>query len=104
MGKKALWIAQLLAALRYRLSSQPVSLKFDNKGSILLTANPEFYQRTKHIEVRHQWIRKKVESKKIAIIYISIKDMVADRLTKALQPKPFRLFRAMIGMKYQNRW
>lgn len=41
-GKKALWVAYFLAALRYRLSNQPVSLKADNKKAILQTANPEF--------------------------------------------------------------
>ncbi len=66
-GKEALWIAQFLAALGYRPPSQPVSLKADNGGAILLTANPEFHRRTKHIEVRHHWIRGKVESKEIAI-------------------------------------
>ncbi len=97
-GKEALWIGQFLAALGYRLPGQPVSLKADNRGAILLTANPEFHRRTKHIEVRHHGIREKVESKEIAITYVSTKDMVADGLTKALDPKPFKAFRAMIGM------
>ncbi len=52
--KKALWIGIFLAALEYKLPGQPVSLKADNKGAILLTANPEFYLGTKHIEMRHQ--------------------------------------------------
>ena len=51
--KEALWIGRFLAALGYRLPSQPVSLRADNRRAILLTANPEFYRRTKHIEVRH---------------------------------------------------
>ena len=97
-GKEALWIGRFLAALGYRLPGQPVRLKADNGGAILLTANPEFHRRTKNIEVRHHWIREKVESKEIAITYISTKDMVADGLTKALDPKPFKEFRAMIGM------
>ena len=93
-----MWIAQFLAALGYKLPSQPVSLRTDNRGAILLTANPEFHRRTKHIEVRHHWIRKKVESKEISITYISTENMVADGLTKALDPKPFKAFRNMIGM------
>ena len=97
-GKEALWIARFLAALGYRLPGHPVSLRADNRGAILLTANPEFHRRTKHIEVRYHWIREKVESKEITITYISTKEMVADGLTKALDPKPFRAFRTMIGM------
>ncbi len=99
-GKEALWIAQFLAALGYRLPGYPVYLKADNWETIILTANPEFYRRNKHIEVRHQWIWEKIDSKEIVIIYISTKDMVANGLTKALNPKTFTEFRAMIGMHW----
>ena len=64
----------------------------------MLTANPEFHRQTKHIKVRHYWIRGKVESKEIAITYISTKNMVVDRLTKALDPKALKVFQTMIGM------
>ncbi len=96
--KKALWIAQFLAALGYRLPSQPVRIRADNKRAIPLKANLEFYRRTKHIEVRHHWIREKFESKEISITYISIENMVVDGLTQALDPKPFKAFWNMIGM------
>lgn len=42
--KKALWIAQFLAALKYRLPNQSVSIKVNNKGAILFVTNPAFYQ------------------------------------------------------------
>lgn len=50
-GKKALRIVQFLASLGYKLLSQSISPKTDNKKAILSTANLEFYQRTKHIKV-----------------------------------------------------
>ena len=85
-------IARLLATLGYRLPSQPVSPRADNKGAILPTANPEFHQRTKHIKVRHHLIREKVECNEISITNRSEENMVADRLTKPLDPKPFKAF------------
>lgn len=91
-GKEALQIAQFLAILEYKLLDQPVSLKANNKKTILPTANLEFHWHIKHIEVQHHQIWKKVQSKKIAIIYISTKDMVADRLTKILDAKLFKAF------------
>lgn len=90
--KEVLQIGQFLAALERRLSSQPVSLGTNNRGAILLAANPEFYKRTKHIEVRHHWIREKIESKEIAITYISTNNIVADKFTKSLNPQPFKAF------------
>lgn len=50
-GKKALYIARFLATLRYRLPSQPVTLRANNREVILLIANLEFYWHIKHIEV-----------------------------------------------------
>ncbi len=97
-GKEALRVARFLACLRFCLSSQPVDLRADNKGTISLTKNPEFHRKTKHIEVRWYWIREKVERKEIAISYISTKEMLADGLTKALSPKIFKDVQRMIGM------
>ncbi len=48
-GKEALWIAQFLAFLGFRLPDQPINLRADNIGAIQLTVNPEFHCRTKHI-------------------------------------------------------
>ncbi len=97
-GKESLWIARFLAFLEFKLPDQPINLRADNRGAIQPTTNPEFHRRTKHIEVRHHLIWEKVNSKKIVITYISTKEMVADGLTKALDPKPFKAFRSMIGM------
>lgn len=97
-GKEAWWIARLLITLGYRLPGQPISLKANNRGTILLTAYPEFHRRTKYIKVRNYCIQEKIDSKEIAITYIFTKEMVADGLTKALDAKPFQLFYAIIGM------
>lgn len=97
-GKEVLWVAKFLAYLGFRLPSQLVDLRADNKGAISLTENPKFHRKTKHIKVRWHWIREKVEQKGIAISYISTKEMRADILTKALNTKMFKDFRRMIGM------
>ena len=91
-GKKALWIAQFLTALEYRLLGQQVGPRADNREAILLTTNLEFYWYTKHIEVQYYQIWEKVESKEIVITYISTKDMVADGLIKTLNSKPSKGF------------
>ncbi len=96
--KKALWIARFLAALEYRLPSQPVRQRVDNRRAILLAANLEFHRSTKHIEVRQFWVCEKVESKEISITYISTENMFADGLTKAFDHKPFQTFLNMTGV------
>ncbi len=39
---KSLCITRFLAKLGYRLPGHPVGLKTDDRGAILLTANPDF--------------------------------------------------------------
>lgn len=87
-----------MVTLDYRLPGYSINLRADNRGNIILTANPEFHWRTKHIEVQYYWIWEKVESKEIIITSISTKNMVIDELTKALDFKPFKIFQSMIGM------
>ncbi len=53
-GKGALWISRFLTSLGFRLRNQLIALRADNRGAISLTKNPEFYWKTKHIEVRWQ--------------------------------------------------
>ncbi len=91
-GKNALWVAQFLVCLRFCLSRQRVELRTDNKGKISLTKNPESHRKIKYIELHWHLIQDKVERKQITILYISIKEMLADGLTKALSSKIFKDF------------
>ena len=61
----------------------------DNKSSIALAQNPEFHQRTKHIDIQHHFIRDEVTNKYIKLTFINTSDIVADALTKPLSPIKF---------------
>ena len=56
----------------------------DNQGCIALAKNPVKHERTKHIDIRHHFIREKVESKEIDVKYLETAIMLADILTKAM--------------------
>jgi hypothetical protein len=49
-----------------------------------LTKNPEFHARTKHIDIRHHFIKEKINEKLIKFEYVSTEDMLADIFTKAV--------------------
>jgi hypothetical protein len=70
----------------------------DNISSILLTNNPVYHAKTKHIEVYYHFIREKVLTKEINLIHVSIEDQVADIFTKALITNKLRKFRKMFGV------
>ena len=70
----------------------------DNKFSIALAQNPEFHQRTKHIDIQHHFIRDEITTKCIELTFIKTSDIVADALTKPLSPIKFNQFLTLIGL------
>ncbi|GKA70952.1 putative ribonuclease H-like domain-containing protein [Tanacetum coccineum] len=62
--------------------------------------NPVFHSKTKHIKIRHHFIRDSYEKKLIQVIKIHTDQNVADLLTKAFDVSIFNFLNASIGMLY----
>ncbi|GKC28252.1 hypothetical protein Tco_1035546 [Tanacetum coccineum] len=60
--------------------------------------NPVFHSKTKHIEIRHHFIRDSYEKRLIQVIKIHTDHNVADLLTKAFDVSRFQYLIASIGM------
>ena len=56
----------------------------DNQGSLKLAENPEFYKRTKYIDIIYHFIQECINENKIKVGYIPTKEQLADRFTKGL--------------------
>lgn len=56
--KDLIWVKRFLEELGNPLHAD-ACLMCDNQGAIKLIENPEYHERTKHIEVRHHFIREK---------------------------------------------
>lgn len=92
-AKEAVWIKSFVNDLgipNYQIG--PVQLQVDNASAIKLTKNPELHQRTKHIAIRHHFIRECVEDGHIQISWIKGTENLADALTKALGRSKFEDF------------
>ncbi|GKB79528.1 hypothetical protein Tco_0946423 [Tanacetum coccineum] len=63
--QQALWMKQALIDYDVRLDN--VSIMCDNKGAIDLSKNPVQHSRTKHIEIRHHFLRDNVQKGHISI-------------------------------------
>nr|GEW33647.1 hypothetical protein [Tanacetum cinerariifolium] len=81
--QQALWMKQALMDYGVRLDDIPIMC--DNKGAIDLSKNPVQHSRTKHIEIRHHFLRDNVQKGNISIEKVSSKDNIADILTKPLK-------------------
>lgn len=84
-AKEAVWIRSFINDLRIPgVHVDAVPLYIDNNSALKLTRNPEFHSRSKHIDVKHHFIREKVEEGVINSRRIDTKDNLADIFTKAL--------------------
>ncbi|GJX18503.1 retrovirus-related pol polyprotein from transposon TNT 1-94 [Tanacetum coccineum] len=97
--QQALWMKQALVDYGIRLDDIPIMC--DNKGAIDLSKNPVQHSRTKHIEIRHHFLRANVQKRNISIEKVSSEDDIADILTKLLKREPFNYLRLSLGMMEQ---
>ena len=70
----------------------------DNQSSIKLARNPEFHKRSKHIAVKHHYIRELQQDSVINIQYIPTVEQKADIFTKPLPVGTFEGLRSRLGM------
>ena len=82
-AKEAIWIKQLMKEIGYTQMG-PLPIFSDNQSYIALTKNPWHHQNSKHIEIRHHYLREKAQHGDIQLIYCPTEEMIADVLTKAL--------------------
>nr|GEV19456.1 copia protein [Tanacetum cinerariifolium] len=81
--QQALWMKQALIDYDIRLDNIPIMC--DNKGAIDLSKNPMQHSRTKHIEIRHHFLRDNVQKGRISIDKVPSIDNITDILTKLLK-------------------
>jgi hypothetical protein len=84
-AKEAVWIRNFINDLRISgCHIDSIPLYMDNNAAFKLIRNPEFYSKSKHIEIKNHFVREKVESGEINTERVSIKDNLADILIKPL--------------------
>ncbi|GJX37070.1 putative ribonuclease H-like domain-containing protein [Tanacetum coccineum] len=93
---QVLWIQNQL--LDYGFNFMNTKIFIDNQSTICIVKNPVFHQRTKHIEIRHHFIRDANEKNLIQVLKIHTDDNVADLLTKAFDGPRFAYLVVHIGM------
>ena len=70
----------------------------DNQSAMAIAKNPQFHDRTKHIEVRYHYLHDKVEAKELDLEYIPTGEQVADVLTKVLNREKHTSFTKDMGV------
>lgn len=81
-AKEAIWLRGLASDLGVKTGA--TTLCYDNQGAGCLSTEEGLHRRTKHIDVRHHFIRDCFASDKICVEYVPTSEMIADVLTKPL--------------------
>ena len=103
-AREAIYMRWLLNSIlgigdRDELDSQPpVKIFEDNQAAIRMAINPTSHDRSKHIDIRYNYVRDKVLAGKLDIVYIPTKEQAADIFTKTLNPVMFKEARNLLGM------
>ena len=82
----------------YGIKLENIPIKCDNTSAIALTKNHVFHATTKHIEVKHHFIRDHVQKGDISLEFIDTNHQIADIFTKSLVKEKFEFFRSELGL------
>ncbi|GJT02273.1 putative ribonuclease H-like domain-containing protein [Tanacetum coccineum] len=93
---QVLWLQNQL--LDYGYNFMKTKIHVDNESAICVVKNPVYHSKTKHVEIRHHFIRDSYEKKLIEMVKIHTDYNVADLLTKAFDVTRFQFLIASIGM------
>ncbi|CAA7043509.1 unnamed protein product [Microthlaspi erraticum] len=91
-----IWMRQMSAD--YGMESGPFLVYCDNKSAIDISKNPVQHSRTKHIDIRHHFVRELVEEKQVVLEHVVTDLQLADLFTKPLDFNRFVTLRNSIGI------
>ncbi|GJZ11217.1 hypothetical protein Tco_0545976 [Tanacetum coccineum] len=96
---QVLWIQNQM--LDYGYNFMNTKIHIDNESTICIVKNPMFHSKTKHIEIRHHFIRDSNEKKLIQMTKIHTDHNVTDLLTKAFDVGRFQYLIAIANDEIQ---
>jgi hypothetical protein len=97
--KEAIWIRLLLSLLSLP-SISPFPLLSDNQSACALANNSAITSRSKHIDIRHHFIRDHIADGSFCTHWIPTSDMPADIFTKPLPLPLFVKHRTSLGLVF----
>jgi hypothetical protein len=91
-----LWMKQTL--LDYGVKFDCIPLLCDNESAVKIAINPVQHKRTKHIDIRHHFLRDHVSKGDIVMESVRTDDQLADIFTKPLDETRFYKLRSELNI------
>jgi len=93
--REIIWLKRLFKEFIH-MDNIPL-LQVDNESAVRLAQNPEFHRRTKHIRIRHFFVREHVTEGTIRVQHVATEHQLADVLTKPILTTRFNRILKNIG-------
>ncbi|GJZ80900.1 retrovirus-related pol polyprotein from transposon TNT 1-94 [Tanacetum coccineum] len=97
LAGQILWMRSQLSD--YGFAFNKIPLYCDNRSAIALCCNNVQHSQSKHIDIRHHFIREQVEKGVVELYFVSTDYQLADIFTKALPRERFEFLLPRLGMK-----
>lgn len=99
--QEIMWLRGLNSELHPDFNNTATTVYCDNQSAIHLASTSKYLARSKHIDVRHHFIREKKELNIVNFVGIGTDAMVADNLTKAVPADKHKFCSIGMGLYYQ---
>ncbi|GBP89832.1 Retrovirus-related Pol polyprotein from transposon TNT 1-94 [Eumeta japonica] len=98
-AKEAIYLRRLLKEIGLTHDSGPIVIYGDNLGAQNLAKNHTYHSRTKHIDIKYNFLRDAVRENLLEVKYMPTNEMIADVLTKNLTKSKHCDFVNKLGLK-----
>lgn len=93
---QVLWMKHKLLDFRFKYDHIPI--KCDNTSAINISRNPIQHSRTKHIDIRHHFLKDHVQKGDITLEFVGTDFQLADIFTKSLNEERFSYIKRELGL------
>ncbi|OIT30600.1 retrovirus-related pol polyprotein from transposon tnt 1-94, partial [Nicotiana attenuata] len=84
VAQEVVWLKKFLQhLLDIAENAEPVLVYCDSEDAISSIKDPKFYRKTKHIDIKYNYMRDMVKRKVVNVMYVPIKDVLVDLLTRS---------------------
>ncbi|GJR89168.1 retrovirus-related pol polyprotein from transposon TNT 1-94 [Tanacetum coccineum] len=94
---QVLWLRTQL--IDYGFHFDKIPMYCDSKAAIAISCNPVRHSRTKHIDVRYHFMKKRVKKVIVELFFVGNEYQLADLFTKALPEDRFKYLVRRLGMR-----
>ena len=95
--QQLIWTKQLLGEVTMGMSDIKATIKTDSQSAMAMTSKDNMHNRTKHIDIKHHFVRDHIKKKTMQIQWVPTHHQLADILTKPLPKIQYERMRDRIN-------